>query len=161
MERDRAVVLLAGGGGSRFAGPRHKLLAELPPSSGRAASTVFGRSLAIAWEAAIGPLFVVHGSLDSTAFTDDAVTIDTLARAARCDATRAIHFVRNDAWATGQASSLRVGIIAARRLDAAAVVVGLADQPGVTVDAWRTVAAGTGAIVVAVYDGRRGQTAQR
>jgi molybdenum cofactor cytidylyltransferase len=64
--------------------------------------------------------------------------------------------VVNDQWADGQMSSLRAGIAAARQLDAPAVVVGLGDQPFVSVDAWRTVAATGAAIAVATYGGRRG-----
>ena len=59
---------------------------------------------------------------------------------------------------TGQITSLRAGIDAARRARRRrAVVVGLGDQPFVTADAWRAVAARpTPPIAVATYDGRRG-----
>ena len=45
---------------------------------------------------------------------------------------------------------------AARELGAGAVIVGLGDQPFVTPDAWRAVAAADAAIAVATYDGTRG-----
>jgi len=68
---------------------------------------------------------------------------------------RAIH---NPDWASGQASSLHAAVRAAEELDAAAVIVGLADQPFVTTAAWRAVADApdTCRIVVAEYDGRPG-----
>ncbi len=59
-------------------------------------------------------------------------------------------------WADGQMSSLRAGIDVARSLGATAVVVGLGDQPFVTPEAWRAVAAAAGPIAVATYGGRRG-----
>ena len=65
-----------------------------------------------------------------------------------------VHVV-NDRWAEGQATSLRAGIAAAPELGAAAVVVGLGDQPFVTVEAWRAVAAADGPIAVATYGGRQ------
>jgi len=43
--------------------------------------------------------------------------------------------VNNIRWADGQASSVKAGIQEAMRLDAEAVVVGLADQPFVTPEA--------------------------
>jgi CTP:molybdopterin cytidylyltransferase MocA len=64
--------------------------------------------------------------------------------------------VVNERWADGQITSLRAGIDAATELGASAVVVGLGDQPFVTVDAWRAVAAADAPIAVATYDGRRG-----
>jgi CTP:molybdopterin cytidylyltransferase MocA len=66
-----------------------------------------------------------------------------------------VHVV-NDRWAEGQMTSLRAGIDAARDLGAAAAVIGLGDQPFVTTDAWRAVAAVDVPIAVATYRGRRG-----
>lgn len=147
------VILLAGGAGSRFVGPHHKLLAPLPKSQSHRASSVFARSLATAWQADIGPVVVVHGALDEATLTDDPVVRSITDADPR---TRPVEFVHNPDWASGQASSLQQGLAAARRYGAAGAVVGLADQPGITVDAWRTVATGLGPIVVATYDGRRG-----
>ena len=66
--------------------------------------------------------------------------------------------VENPAWASGQASSLQVGISAARASGAQAVVVGLADQPGVTAEDWRLISQAETElpIVVATYGGVRG-----
>jgi CTP:molybdopterin cytidylyltransferase MocA len=55
-------------------------------------------------------------------------------------------------------TSVHVGIDAARHAGATVVVIGLADQPGVTSDAWNAVASaarGGAPIAVATYDGRR------
>ena len=59
-------------------------------------------------------------------------------------------------WADGQITSVRAALDAAGDLGADRVVIGLADQPFVTPDAWRTVADGPGPIAVATYAGRRG-----
>ena len=66
--------------------------------------------------------------------------------------------IENPDWASGQASSLQVGIEAARRAGAGAVVVGLADQPGVTAEDWRRISQAETElpIVVATYGGVRG-----
>lgn len=67
--------------------------------------------------------------------------------------------VDNPAFADGQASSLRAGVAAATRTDAGALVVLLADQPGVTVEAVQAVVAAheTGRLVArASYDDRPG-----
>jgi len=149
------AILLAGGAGSRFKAPQHKLLTNVPKTASRPASTVFSRSLTAAWNADIGPVIVVHGALDATSLAADAQVDATLANAA-ADAMRPIKFVHNPDWSKGQATSLQVGLDAARAFRASTVVVGLADQPGISEAAWQTVAAGLGPIVVATYDGRRG-----
>ncbi|MCU1354758.1 MAG: hypothetical protein JWN29_1626 [Acidimicrobiales bacterium] len=130
--------MLAGGAGTRFTGPGHKLLAPL--TDGR---TVLAVAVGQAVEAAIGPVVVVAGALGSdelVALLGDTVTV-----------------VPNPAWRSGQASSLRVGVDWARASGATAVVVGLGDQPGLDPEAWRSVAAACGTpIARATYDGRPG-----
>lgn len=64
--------------------------------------------------------------------------------------------VHNSHWADGQATSLQHGLRAAAELGAERVVVGLADQPFVTADSWRAVAAADAPIAVATYGGQRG-----
>ena len=127
-----AAVLLAAGGGTRFEGETHKLLA---PLRGRPV-------LAHAVEAAVAsglPLFVVTGAVDVAAQLPAGVAA-----------------VANERWKDGQATSVRAGIDAAAAAGHDAVVVGLGDQPFVTPESWRRVAASTAAIAVATYDGRRG-----
>ncbi len=130
------ALVLAAGGGSRFAGDGHKLMAELD------GVPIAETAIRIAVEAAIGPVIVVTGAdrLD----TLDPELLDRVAR------------IHNPRWADGQSTSLQAGLAAARRADGAdAVVVGLADQPGITVEAWRRVAAAASPIAIATYDGRR------
>lgn len=61
----------------------------------------------------------------------------------------------NPDWAEGQATSLQVAISAARAAGLSAVVVGLGDQPDVTPEAWRAVAAARSPIAAATYGGQR------
>ena len=115
--RNVLAVVLAAGGGSRFGGPGHKLLAERD-----------GRSVV---------------QLPS------AVT-----------AMPGVRVVHNPRWADGQATSLATAIELAKgdgTVDDAidAVVVGLGDQPDITPESWRRVAASTAPIAIATYDGRR------
>jgi len=126
------LVLLAAGAGSRFAGPHHKLTADL---GGR---SVAERSVSAALAAGIGPVVVVTGAVE-------------LPVPDRPD----LHVVSNPDWAAGQSTSLRAGIVAAERLGADAIVVGLADQPFIEPEAWRRVAAATSPIAVATYGGKR------
>lgn len=56
----------------------------------------------------------------------------------------------------GLATSLQVAVAAARELGASAIVVGLADQPGLRPEAWSAVAASTAAVAVGRYRSRRG-----
>ncbi len=127
------AVLLAAGGGSRYDGTTHKLLAPL------GASTVFQRAFTAAMTAGIGHLVVVTGAVaDLPIEPGVGVTV-----------------CHNPHWAEGQATSLQSGIRAARELDADAIVVGLGDQPFVPATAWRAVAAASSPIAIATYDGRR------
>ncbi|MET0146478.1 MAG: NTP transferase domain-containing protein [Ilumatobacteraceae bacterium] len=129
---DVAAVVLAAGAGSRFRGPGHKLDARL---GGR---SIVERAVDTALAAGVGPVVVVTARQLVTAMHP------------------AVVHVVNDRWADGQITSLLAGIEAADELGARAVVVGLGDQPFVTVDAWRRVAATDATIAVATYDGRRG-----
>jgi CTP:molybdopterin cytidylyltransferase MocA len=130
---DVVAVLLAAGGGTRFAGATHKLLAML---DGR---PVFEHAVESVLAADVGAVVVVTGAVELA--LPEGVTV-----------------ARNPAWAEGQATSLRAGVEAAAALGAEAVVVGLADQPFVPPAAWRAVATASAEwpIVVAAYDGRRG-----
>ena len=127
------AIVLAAGAGSRYTGPTHKLLADLD------GVPVAHRAVDAARRAGIGPIVVVTGAIDpySGHPPRDVVVVD------------------HPGWADGQATTLQVGLQAARRLGATAVVVGLADQPFVTADAWRAVAASRSPIAVATYSGRR------
>ena len=127
-----AAVVLAAGGGSRFTGPGHKLLAEV---GGR---PLVSHVLDAVIEADIGPVIVVTGAADLGELLPEGVIE-----------------APNPRWDEGQATSLAAGIAAADRLGADAVVVGLGDQPGIPADAWRLVAGSTSPIAVATYGDRR------
>ena len=135
------AVVLAAGAGSRFTGPTHKLLARLgrDATGSDSLDTVSGRAIGAARAAGIGPVVVVVGAIDLPA-----------------EVTAGCVIVRNPNWAEGQATSVQSAVTAAREQGADAVVIGLADQPFVTPDAWRAVAAATSPIAVATYDGVRG-----
>jgi len=126
-----AAVLLAAGGGTRFHGDGHKLLTVL---RGR---PVYEHALAAARAAALDELVVVLGAVELDLPAD--VTV-----------------LPNERWAEGQATSVQAAVTHAAAVGHEAVVVGLADQPFVSADAWRAVAAAEGPIVVATYAGRRG-----
>jgi molybdenum cofactor cytidylyltransferase len=127
-----AAVVLAAGGGTRFVGPTPKLLALVQgrPMVHRVLDAVTG--------AGLDDVYVVVGALE-------------------LDVPDGVTTVRNPGWADGLATSLRAGVAAARAAGHDAVVVGLGDQPGVTTEAWRLVAAATGTpVAVATYGGVRG-----
>jgi molybdenum cofactor cytidylyltransferase len=127
-------VVLAAGGGSRFAHPdgTHKLLV---PWRGR---PVVAWAVEAACDAGLERTWVVSG----------AVGLDAVLPAD-------VEILENPEWAAGQATSLQVGVAAARAAGLDAVAVGLGAQPGIPTAAWLAVAEATGAIVVATYDGRR------
>lgn len=126
------AVVLAAGGGVRFLGQTHKLLAPFR-----------GRPL-VAWavEHAVASgleTVVVEGAVDLGAVLPVTVTR-----------------VRNERWAEGQATSLQVGLSTAAAAGHDAVVIGLGDQPLVRPEAWAAVGAEDVPIAVATYDGVRG-----
>lgn len=127
-----AAVLLAAGGGSRFTGPTHKLLADLRgrPVLAHAIDAVVASGLDV---------HVVTGAVDVDHLLPTGVTV-----------------VHNPHWADGQAVSVRAGITSAEAAGHDAVVVGLGDQPFVTPAAWTAVAAADAPIAVATYGGARG-----
>jgi len=129
-----SAALLAAGGGSRFTGTTHKLLADL---DGR---PVFRRSLDNLLGAGFEHVIVVTGAID-LGLDEPAVTV-----------------VHNPTWLDGQAGSLRLAVAAAASHGSEHVVVGLADQPFVPPSAWRAIADRESScpIVVASYGGRRG-----
>lgn len=132
------AVVLAAGAGTRFGDATvHKLAAAL---DGTALAL---RAVEAARRARIGIVVVVTGATTPPLPPDD-------------DPHHRLIVVDNPRWAEGQASSLWAGLRTAEELGAHAVVVGLADQPFVTADAWRAVAQATAPIAVATYDGRRG-----
>jgi len=127
-----AAVVLAAGGSTRYFGDGHKLLAMF---RGR---PLWSWAVDAAAQAGLDALFVVTGP----------VVLDPLPPGAIV--------VRNEAWADGQAGSLRAGWQAAAGAGHDAVVVGLADAPLVPAEAWQAVAAATATpIAVADFDGRR------
>lgn len=145
-------MVLAGGAGTRFVrsgrarSTVHKLDAVLPATSTEPAESIAERAVRHVSNAGIGPVIVVVGGWTPPhGRTDDATF-----------GTRDTRLVINPDWHDGQITSVRAGLLAATELGADRVVIGLADQPFVSADAWRTVAAGPGPICVASYGGRRG-----
>ncbi len=136
----QAAVVLAAGGGSRWDGDGHKLLAEV---DGR---PVAAHALTAAAGAGLDELVVVTGAVDLsgvlTGLLDEALPV-------------AIKVLHNDRWVEGQAGSLGLAITYAAAVGHDAVVVGLADSPGVPPEAWRAVAAAEAELAVATFAGRR------
>ena len=129
------AVVLAAGAGSRFAGETHKLLAPFRSTS------VIDTVLDAVEGAGFDHVVIVTGAADIPASLLDRPRFQV---------------VHNPRWSEGQATSVQSGIAAAAELGADAVVIGLGDQPLVTSECWRRVAAGPTPIVVATYDGQRG-----
>ncbi len=135
-----AAVILGGGAGTRFsqgeadASPGGKLLAA---ARGK---PLIQWAIAPALEAHLDELIVVSGAADLSGVVPESATL-----------------LQNVDWPRGQATSLRVALDWCARQGHVSAVIGLGDLPGLTVDAWRSVAAAAGGpIVLATYYGRRG-----
>jgi len=126
-----AAVLLAAGGGTRFRADDHNLVTVLRDRP------VYQHALAAAIAAGLDEVVVVVGAV-------------------ALELPKGVTVVRNEQWADGQATSVQAAVRHATGAGHDAVVIGLADQPFIAPEAWRTVAATDGPIVVATYDGRRG-----
>jgi molybdenum cofactor cytidylyltransferase len=133
-----AAVVLAAGSGSRFASSGGGGPKQLATVRGVA---LVDHVLATVVSAGFDEVLLIMGSTDLADRAGPGVVV-----------------LHNPAWAEGIAASLHVALTHARLAGHDAVVVGLADQPGVTVDAWRAVAAAPpdAPIAVATYAGRRG-----
>src|SRR5690606_18103018 len=132
-----AAAVLAAGEGRRFqesGGPMPKVLAEV---GGR---RLLDRALDAARASGVGPVAVVLGAIDVDGLPAD------------------VRVLANERWREGIATALAAAVAWADRQGADALLVGLADQPGVGPDAWRAVAAApAGAdVAVAVYPAGRG-----
>ncbi len=127
-----AAVVLAAGGGTRWDGEGHKLLADL---DGR---PLAAHAIDAAAAAGLDELVVVTGAADLSNVLPAAATV-----------------VHSPDWSSGQAVSLQCAVAHCRTAGHEAMVVGLADMPGVTAEAWRGVAEQSGDLVCASFDGRR------
>ena len=127
-----AAVVLAAGGGSRFAGPTHKLLADFR------GKPVVRWAIEHAAAAGLDDVVVIMGAVDLRPVLPEGVIS-----------------IENPRWHEGQATSLQAAVRHATRSGHDAIVVGLGDQPLVPPATWRTIADAEGALVSAVLDGHR------
>lgn len=127
-----AAVVLAAGGGSRFTGPSHKLLADFrgKPVAQWAVEHAAG--------AHCDDLVVIIGAVDLRPVLPAGVTV-----------------IENPRWREGQASSLQAAVRHGVRAGYDAIVVGLGDQPLVPPETWRMIADSGGPLVSAVLAGHR------
>jgi molybdenum cofactor cytidylyltransferase len=130
-------VVLAAGAGARFRASGGAGAKQLAVVGG---TTLVERAVDAAQGGGLDEVVVVGGAVDLSTTGIGVVVLD------------------NPRWAEGIATSVQVGVRHAIAAGHAALVVGLADQPGVTADAWRAVAGASDdpPIAVATYDGARG-----
>jgi molybdenum cofactor cytidylyltransferase len=124
------AVVLAAGAGTRFHGSSHKLRATIDGVS------VLERAVANAKNASIGEVVVITGAEQ---FTDLLQNTDT---------------IHNEAWESGQRSSVLCAIAEAERRGCDVLVIAAGDQPFVSPEDWRSVATDESPIAVATYGGR-------
>jgi molybdenum cofactor cytidylyltransferase len=125
-------VLLAAGAGSRFHGPQHKLLAKVH------GEPVIALSVRSMTSSGLSAYAIVTGMAEISDFS------------------QGIAEIKNPMWHSGQRSSVVAAIEFARAHGHDSLVIGLADQPFITPDAWQAVAACDSPIAIATYNGVRG-----
>jgi CTP:molybdopterin cytidylyltransferase MocA len=130
-------AVLAAGAGERFARSGG---AGAKPRAVVAGEALVARAARMAVAAGLDEVVVVQGAVDLT----DLLPVG-------------IGALTNRRWDDGIATSLQVAVVHARSAGHAAVVIGLADQPGIPAEAWTAVAAAPNEppIAVATYGGRR------
>jgi len=127
-----AAVVLAAGGGTRWTGSGHKLLA---PFRGR---PLVAWAIEAAQQAELDELIVVTGAVDLVDLLPSEATV-----------------LANPLWETGQASSLQVAAAYAKTKGHQAMILGLGDTPLVPTSAWQDVAQEPGDLVCANFGGER------
>jgi CTP:molybdopterin cytidylyltransferase MocA len=147
------AVILAAGAGTRFkAGAADRPDLAYGSAARRGVGQRPGAKLLAHWDGRPLVCWAVEhalaAGLDATWVVTGAADLDGLL-------PDGVSTLANPRWAEGQATSLQVAVGAARAAGLAAVVVGLADQPGILPGAWQQVAASTHPIAVATYGGRR------
>lgn len=125
------ALVLAAGGGSRYLGPSHKLLARY---QGR---PLIATTLDAVARASFDEMAVVTGAVEFAEFVPSGMAV-----------------LANPDWANGLSSSLRVGIAWARERGHAAVVIGLGDTPGVPTSAWEALRSCEAEVAVASFAGQ-------
>jgi CTP:molybdopterin cytidylyltransferase MocA len=126
-------VILAAGGGTRYVGPTHKLLARFQ------GGTVIGLVINALMVAGLDEVAIVTGAVDLGS-----------------EIPSGLQVIENEDWANGQATSLAHAVDFAERRGHGAVVIGLGDQPLVPSSAWQAVASCTlSPIVTASFGGQR------
>ncbi len=125
-------VLLVAGAGSRFLSGTHKLLAPLN------GAPVVSYALSSMVSAGFGACIAITGSVALEGLLGDVTE------------------VHNDAWETGQRSSVVTAIDFARSHGFTSIVIGLGDQPFIPTQAWQLVEEADSPIALATYDGVRG-----
>ncbi len=167
-KRSVGAVLLAAGGGTRFVGSTHKLLAPLgglDPLGNKAPNTsprpgaqlrVFDHALAAVQAAGFEQVAIVAGAVraaelwpGSNCDSSRNSTNDSTNDSTKPDLTgstphglqHGLVVLHNDRWADGIATSLQTAIGWAAELGLDAIVVGLADQPFIETQAWLDIAA--------------------
>lgn len=128
-----AAVILAAGGGSRFASNTHKLLSKI---NGR---PIVALAIQSAVDAGIGDVYVVTGSANLEFVLSEFPNVVQ---------------VHNHNWEAGQAVSIQCALRSVGS-DVTRVVVGLGDQPGIVPSSWRAIAEDLSEITVATYQGVR------
>jgi molybdenum cofactor cytidylyltransferase len=149
-------VLLAAGGGTRY-----RASLDSAPNANVPNANVPNASLATTHKLlALGPdgRSVVEHSFAAMATGSSGARLVVVSGAVELPSLAGATVLHNPRWSDGQSTSLWVAVDFAQSLDCEAIVVGLADQPGIGAAAWTRlrVAMTNGAtIAVGTYGGQR------